>query len=138
MNKKRILFICTGNSARSQMAEGMVNSLFQDKFEAKSAGLKPTKVNSYAIEVMKEIGIDISHHRSKAISEFYGKKFDIVVTVCDNAKKFCPTFPGVEKVIHKSFFDPVDATGSEEDILKIFRDVRNQIKNWIENNLINM
>ena len=114
MEKKRILFICTHNSARSQMAEGMINSLYNDKFEAYSAGTEVAFVKPMAIEVMKEIGIDISNHRSKHIREFYGIEFDLVVTVCDNAQKICPVFPGAKKMIHKSFPDPSGVSGTEE------------------------
>ena len=135
--KKKILILCTGNSARSQMAEGLLNKLYGNKFEAYSAGTEPSKVNPYAITVMKEIDIDISHHRSKHMKEFYGQDFDIVVTVCDNAKKVCPIFPGAKKMIHHAFTDPATAKGSEEEILTIFRTVRDQISQWIKDDLVN-
>ena len=138
MVKKKILFICTGNSARSQIAEGLVNSLFLNNFEASSGGINPSKVNPYAVEVMKEIGIDISHHRSKNIRDFYGKDFDLVVTVCDNAKKVCPVFPGVKNMIHSSFNDPAEATGTKEQITAVFRNVRDQIKEWLIDYLENL
>ena len=127
MAKLKILFICTHNSARSQKGEGIINSLYSDKFEAFSAGTEISKVRPQANQVMKEIGIDISNHYSKHLKSFYGIKFDLVVTVCDNAKKTCPWFPGAKETIHKSFPDPSLATGSEEDKLKVFRDVRDQI-----------
>lgn len=136
MEKKKILFICTGNSARSQMAEGLVNFFYNDKFEAFSGGIKPSKVNPYAIEVMREIGIDISNQRSKHFSEFYGIEIDIAMTVCDNAKKVCPVFPGAKNNIHNTFTDPAEASGSEEEILIIFRNVRDQIHSWIKENII--
>ncbi len=136
MEKKRILFICTHNSARSQMAEGMINSLYNDKFEAYSAGTEVAFVKPMAIEVMKEIGIDISNHRSKHIREFYGIEFDLVVTVCDNAQKICPVFPGAKKMIHKSFPDPSGVSGTEEYKKEIFRKVRDQIISWIKEYLI--
>ena len=131
MKKKKILIICTGNSARSQMTEGLVNSLHGNKFEAYSGGTNPSKVSPYAIKVMEEIGIKISHQRSKSFSEFYGTEFDLVVTVCDNAKKVCPTFPGTKNLIHKSFLDPAETFGSDDEILEIFRTVRDQIKRWL-------
>ncbi|TFG13163.1 MAG: arsenate reductase ArsC [Promethearchaeota archaeon] len=131
-----LLFICTGNSARSQMAEGLINYFYNDKFEAFSGGTKPSKVNPYAIKVMKEIGIDISSHRSKSFTEFYGKEIDIAVTVCDNAKKVCPIFPGAKLNLHNTFIDPADAKGTDKEILNVFRTVRDQIKDWIEKNLI--
>jgi len=136
MKKKKILFICTGNSARSQMAEGLVNSLYNDKFEAYSGGIHPSKVNPYAIKVMREIGINISNQRSKHFSEFYGIDIDIAITVCDNAKKVCPVFPGAKKNIHNTFPDPAEAKGTEEQILNIFREVRDQIHEWIKKNMI--
>ena len=119
------------------MAEGFVNYFYNDKFEAFSGGTKPSKVNPYAIKVMNEIGIDISHHRSKNFAEFYGKEIDIAVTVCDNAKKVCPIFPGAKMNLHNTFIDPAEAKGTEEEILNVFRTVRDQIKDWIEKNLIN-
>ena len=130
MSKKTVLFICTHNSCRSQIAEAFLNSLYALKYKAYSAGVKPSNVNPYAIEVMKEIGIDLSKHTSKSIEEFKGAYFDYVVTVCDNAKENCPFFPG-KKVIHKSFKDPSTAKGSIEDILKVFRKVRDEIKDFI-------
>jgi len=114
------------------MAEGLINFLFSDEFEAFSAGTEVSIVNPQAIKVMQEIGIDISNHRSKHIREFYGVDFDIVVTVCDNAKKVCPVFPGAKNMIHKSFLDPSAALGSEDEKLKIFREVRNEILEWIK------
>ncbi len=131
--KKSVLFICTHNSARSQMAEGILRYFFGDKYEVASAGTVATKVNPYAIEVMKEIGIDISSHRSKSIEEFRGRIFDIVVTVCDHAKETCPFFPG-RKVFHKGFEDPAQAKGSREEILEKFRQVRDEILAWIKEN----
>ena len=133
--KKSILFICTHNSARSQIAEGLVNVLYSDKFEAQSAGIIATKVNPFAIKAMKEIGIDIKHHRSKSIQEFKGKIFDIVVTVCDNAKETCPFFPG-KVVIHKGFEDPSVSKGSNRKKLETFKRVRDEIKIWLENEIL--
>ena len=113
------------------MAEGLLKSLYGNCFEVYSAGTKPTRVNHYAVKVMKEIGIDISNQRSKSIDEFKGIEFDYVITVCDSAKEECPFFPG-KIVIHKSFPDPSNYEGSEEEKLQFFRKVRDMIKNWIE------
>lgn len=137
MEKIKILIICTGNSARSQIFEGLINTLFNDRFEAKSAGTQPSIVNPYAIKVMEEIDIDISHQRSKSIKEFYGNKFDLVITVCDNAKKVCPVFHGAGKMIHQAFSDPAAVKGNDKQILKAFRSVRDQICNWIKEVLTN-
>ena len=129
--KKKILFICTHNSARSQMAEGLLNSLYGDYFEAYSAGTAPGEVNPYAVKVMGEIGIDISKHYSKKVDGFAGTTFDYVVAVCSGADKSCPFFPGGE-YIHKSFEDPSNFKGAEDEILEKFRIVRDEIKDWIK------
>jgi arsenate reductase len=131
MNKEKVLFICTSNSARSQIAEGLLRSFFGDKYEVYSAGINPTTINPYAIEVMKEIGIDISSQRSKNIEEFRNQKFDYVVTVCDNSNEVCPFFPG-KNIIHKGFYDPSEVKGNIAEKLNTFRNVRDQIKEWIE------
>ena len=136
MKKKKILFLCTHNSARSQMAEGLINFLFSDKFDAYSAGTEVSIVRLQAIKVMQELEIDISNHKSKHLREFYGIKFDLVITLCENAKKVCPFFPGAKRMIHKSFRDPSAAKGTEEAQLKIFREVRDEIMEWIKNDLI--
>ena len=128
---KTALFICTHNSARSQMAEAFLNKLCGDRYEAKSAGITPTQMNPYVAKAMAEIGIDLSTHRSKSILEFRGKTFDYVVTVCDAAREACPFFPG-EKEIHKSFPDPSALKGTEEKILRKVRVVRYEIKEWVE------
>ena len=128
---KTVLFICTHNSARSQMAEGFLNTLYGDKYEAYSAGIEPAKINPYAIRVMAEIGIDISKKRSKSIEKFRGKNFDYVVTVCDHAKEACPFFPG-EKILHRGFEDPSEFKGARDEILAKVRRVRDEIKDWIE------
>jgi len=130
MDKKKVLFLCTYNSCRSQIAEGLLNTIYGSKYEAYSAGIEPSEVNSYAFEVMKEIGIDLSKHYSKSIKDFHGEEFDIVVTVWNNAKEVCPFFPG-KRVLHKNFEDPADFDGSVEEILNKFRKVRDEIKNWI-------
>jgi len=129
--KKRILFICTHNSARSQMAEGFINNLYGDRYEAFSAGTEKTGVNPYAVEAMKMAGIDISNQRSKSIEEFRGELFDYVVTLCDRARSSCPFFPG-KKVLHRSFDDPAGARGNHDDVLQEFLKVRDEIKAWID------
>ncbi|MBS1797935.1 MAG: arsenate reductase ArsC [Acidobacteria bacterium] len=128
LNKKRVLILCTGNSARSQMAEGLLRALGGGRFEVESAGVVKSFVRPPAIEAMREIGIDISGHRSKAVDEFAGREFDYVITVCDNAKENCPVFPGKTKRIHWSFDDPAEATGGDAEILAVFRRVRDEIK----------
>jgi arsenate reductase len=114
------------------MAEGLLQALRGDWYEAYSAGVEPSGVNPHAIQVMEELGIDISMHHSKSIQEFKGMSFDYVVTVCDQAKESCPFFPGGGKHIHKNFHDPSKFTGTEDEILTGFREVRGQIKDWIE------
>lgn len=126
---KRVLFLCTGNSARSQMAEGVLRQVAGDLFEVASAGLSPSFVRPEAIKVMHEIGIDISGHRSKSVDEFSGEEFDYVITVCDNANEQCPVFPGNTKRIHWSFDDPASAKGDESARLAVFRKVRDEILN---------
>jgi arsenate reductase (thioredoxin) len=132
--KKRVLFICTHNSARSQMAEGLMNALLGDQYASFSAGTEPSQVNPYAIKSMSEIDIDISSNHSKNILEFKGMEFDYVITVCDNAKERCPVFPGGGKHIHKGFTDPSGAKGSDGQKLIAFRIVRDEIRDWIQNN----
>ena len=130
--KKRVLILCTGNSARSQMAEGHLRKIGGNKFEVESAGVAPSSVRPEAIEAMREIGIDISKHRSKSVNEFVGQQFDYIITVCDNAKESCPVFPGQAVRIHQSFEDPPPETvGDYESRLKIFRRVRDEISGWL-------
>src|SRR5438270_2791777 len=125
--KKRVLFLCTGNSCRSQMAEGFLRAYGGAEYEAHSAGTKPSTVNPMAIQVMREAGIDISGHRSKNVSEYVGQHFPLVVTVCDNAKEHCPIFPGPCIREHWPFDDPAEATGTPGQRLAVFRTVRDQI-----------
>lgn len=125
--KKRILFLCTGNSCRSQMAEGFLRHMAKDKFEVFSAGVKPSRVNPLAVRVMAEKGVDISKHKSKSVMEFTGRKFDYVVTVCDSARQACPVFPGCYKKLHWNLQDPAEAKGSQEERLKVFRKTRDKI-----------
>ena len=127
----KVLFLCTENACRSQMAEGLVNHYLAGEAKAFSAGVAPGKVNPNAIRVMAELGIDISQHRSKPVSEFEGQEFDLVITVCDRAREQCPFFPGTGRKIHVSFPDPGQATGSEKEILAVFRRVRDGMKEKI-------
>lgn len=128
---KKVLFICTHNSARSQIAETFLNTLCGDRYISKSAGIKPRKLNPYVVRTMAELGIDLSTHRSKSIMEFQGQTFDWVVTVCDSAREICPFLPGKNEM-HKSFADPSTFTGSEEAILQKVRKVRDEIRYWVE------
>ncbi|MEW6508263.1 MAG: arsenate reductase ArsC [Bacteroidota bacterium] len=130
MSKNRILILCTGNSCRSQMAEGFLKS-FDNNLEVFSAGTKPSShVHPKAIQVMKEIGIDMGRNYPKHLDQFINQSFDYVITVCDNAKESCPVFVGkVGKQLHIGFEDPAEATGSEEEIFTVFRKVRDEIKN---------
>lgn len=127
-DKKRVLILCTGNSARSQMAEGLLRHDGGSKFDVFSAGVEASFVRPQAVKVMSEIGIDISNHRSKSVEEFLGQEFDYVITVCDNANERCPIFPGKTERIHWSFDDPAAAVGEEEVILETFRRVRDEIR----------
>lgn len=127
MNKQRVLILCTGNSARSQMAEGLLRDIAGDRFDVESAGTIASFVRPQAIAAMHEIGIDISGHRSKSLDEFRDRKFDHVITVCDNAAENCPVFPGRAERIHWSFDDPADASGTDEEKLAVFRRVRDEI-----------
>ena len=130
--KTSILFICVNNSARSQMAEGLVNALHGDRFEASSAGASPTRVHPAAIQAMAEIGIDISGHRSKSLDEFEGRRFDYVVMVCDDRQADCPFFPGGKEQVHRAFDDPAACVGTGDEVLACFRKSRDEIRAWIE------
>ena len=131
MNKQRVLILCTGNSARSQMAEGLLRHDAGERFEVESAGTKPGHVRPEAIAAMEEIGIDITSHRSKHVDEFKDDSFDYVLTVCDNAQETCPIYPGQTYRIHHSFEDPAAVQGSEEERLAAFRRVRDQIREYL-------
>jgi arsenate reductase len=142
LGEEKVLFLCFHNSARSQMAEGLLRALYGNRYEVYSAGVEASKVDPRAVRVMSEIGIDISVQRSKAMNEYKGILFDLAVTVCDKAKEMCPicgvslkapaTAPAAKETIHKNFKDPATAEGSEEDQLNAFRQARDEIKNWIE------
>ncbi|WP_369804821.1 arsenate reductase ArsC [Flavobacterium sp. 9] len=130
MMKKKILVLCTGNSCRSQIAEAYLRHFFDDKAEVYSAGVETHGVNPRAITTMKEDGIDISNHTSNHVDEYENIDFDIVITVCDNAKERCPFLPTKAKKLHQNFPDPAKATGTEEEILNEFRRVRQMIKEY--------
>lgn len=127
--KKRLLFLCTGNSARSQMAEGLLRTMAGDRYEVFSAGTRPVGLNPNAVKAMSEIGIDISGHRSKSVDEFTGQEFDSIITVCDHARESCPIFPGSAQRIHHSFKDP--AAAPQESQLAEFREVRDEMERWL-------
>lgn len=128
MKKQKVLILCTGNSARSQMAEGLLRNIAGDRFDVESAGTRPSHVRPEAIDAMREIGIDISSHRSKSVDQFTSEKFDYIVTVCDNAKESCPIFPGDATRIHWSFDDPAAVIGTSTERIEAFRRVRDQIE----------
>jgi arsenate reductase len=134
--KKRVLFICTHNSARSQMAEGLLRALGGDQFEAFSAGTEATQVRPLAMKAMAELGIDISNQQSKTLERYLSEPFDEVITVCDTAAEACPLFPGAATMHHWSFPDPSQATGSEAEQLAVYRHVRDAIRARIEQELI--
>ena len=135
-SKPKVLFLCTGNSARSQMAEGYLRYTARDRFEPLSAGIEPKGLNPLAIEVMQEIGIDISHQTSKDVVSFLGQYIPYIVTVCDNARERCPIFPRTFKFLHWSFGDPAAAQGSHEEKLAVFRRVRDEIAHRIDEELV--
>ena len=134
--RKRVLVLCTGNSARSQMAEGLLRELGGGRFEVHSAGTRPVGVRPEAVEAMREVGIDISGQRSKSVEEFAGRHFDAVITVCDNARESCPVFPGRVERVHWGFEDPAAAVGDWDARLSVFRRVRDEIdarlREWAE------
>ena len=132
---KNILILCTGNSCRSQMAHGFLENMFNN-YSVYSAGTKPEPVNKYAVRVMSELGIDISNNSSNHIDEYLEHNIDLVVTVCDNAKEICPVFPKKTKFIHHSFNDPASAKGEDEKVLEIYREVRDQLEDYIKSDLL--
>jgi len=134
--KRRVLFICTHNSARSQMAEGLLRHMGNDRFEVFSAGTEATFVRPMAIQAMAELDIDISHQQSKTLDRYLGEPFDDVITVCDTAAEACPVFPGAVRRRHWSFEDPSKATGSESEQLQVYRQVRDEIRSRIEHELL--
>lgn len=132
MERSRVLFVCTHNSARSQMAEGLLRHLAGDRFEVFSAGTEVTRVRPEAIQVMSEIGIDISGQESKSVERFVGEPFSWVITVCDQAREACPYFPGADDTAHWGFDDPSEAEGREEERLAVFRRVRDEIRDRVQ------
>ena len=134
--RQRVLFLCTHNSARSQMAEGLLRHLAGDRFEVASAGTEATSVRPEAVEAMAELGVDISGQSSKTLERYLEEPFDHVVTVCDDANEACPVFPGAKSRLHWSFRDPSRAEGSEEERLQVFRTVRDEIQGRIREELI--
>lgn len=130
--RTKVLFICTANAARSQMAEGYLRAMYGDRYEAYSAGTRQSKLSARAVDVMREIGIDLSHHRSKTLDTLKNEWFDLAVTLCDNATAACPVVPNAKKTIHKGFFDPHLTPGSDAEILNGYRTVRNEITAWID------
>jgi arsenate reductase len=138
MTKARVLFLCTHNSARSQMAEGLLRDLAGDRFEAMSAGTEATRVRPLAIRAMEEVGVDISHQESKTLDRYLQDPFDYVITVCDDANEACPFFPGAAERLHWTFEDPSKAEGSEEERLEVFRRVRDGIRDRVKAELVNV
>lgn len=136
MTRQRVLILCTGNSARSQMAEGLLRSIGEGRLDVESAGTNPSFVRPEAVAAMAELGIDISGQRSKPAAEFEDQAFDLVLTVCDNAREICPAYPGAKRLIHHSFEDPAEAVGTEEERLVAFRRVRNQIQSYFDAELM--
>jgi len=135
-DKTRVLILCTGNSARSQMAEGLLRHDAGERFEVVSAGMKASFVRPEAIAVMRELGIDISRHRSKNVDEFQEQPFDYVITVCDNARETCPVFFGGAQKLHHDFEDPAATPGSEEERLAVFRRVRDQLRLYLQTSVM--
>lgn len=127
MRKQQVLFLCTANSARSQMAEGLLRQFGSERFDVYSAGMQPKGVHPLALRVMDELGIDLRSHSSKSVDKFMGRHFDYIVTVCDSARETCPLFPSAGRLLHWSFEDPAAIQGSEEDRLHVFRKVRDQL-----------
>ena len=132
MAKERVLFMCIHNAARSQMAEGLFRHLYGDDFDVYSAGSNPQKVDPLAIKCMEEVGIDISGHRSKSLKEFEGQEFDYVITVCGNPYNACPFFAGGKKYFKQPFEDPSVFNGTEEEKLELFKKIRDELKEWLE------
>ena len=135
-DRVRVLFLCTHNSARSQMAEGLLRTLAGDRFDAHSAGTEATHIRPLAVRAMRDIGVDISGQESKTLDRYLKETFDHVITVCDDANEACPFFPGAQSRLHWSFEDPSKAEGTEEERLAVFRSVRDRIRQRIEDDLV--
>lgn len=136
MAKERVLFLCIHNSARSQMAEGLLRDIAEERFEVYSAGTEKTQVRPLAIEAMAEVGVDISPQESKTLERFVNEPFDFVITVCDSANEACPFFPNAKERLHWSIPDPSRAEGTEEEKLTVYREVRDEIRDRIESELL--
>ncbi|HEV2379152.1 MAG TPA: arsenate reductase ArsC [Terriglobia bacterium] len=136
LSKPKVLFLCTGNSARSQMAEGYLQQMGSDRYEAASAGIEPKGLNPLAVEVMAEIGIDISHQKSKDVGLFLGQYIPYIITVCDHAREKCPIFPRTYKFLHWSLDDPAQAEGTHDERLAVFRRVRDELVRRIDEELL--
>jgi arsenate reductase len=132
MPKRTVIFVCTQNAGRSQMAEGYLRARYGDRYEAFSAGTHPSRISRKAIAAMKEIGVNISGHRSKSLDEFAGQELDIAVTLCDRAGAVYPIVPFAKETIHRSFPDPGGFTGTEEEVMARIREVRDEITRWID------
>jgi len=132
MTRERVLFLCTHNSARSQMAEGLLRAASGERYETFSAGTEATRVRPEAVRVMDELGIDLRPHESKTVDRFVGERFDWVITVCDRAREACPNFPGGTRTLHWGFDDPAEASGSEDERIEVFRRVRDEIRDRLE------
>ena len=130
--KKSVLFICTHNAARSQMAEALLNKLYEDRYMAFSAGTDPTQIDPLVVLVMREIGIDVSNNRSKSLNIFQDSTLDYAITLCDQAKESCPYFPAGRSQLHRGFPDPSAFEGKPEDVINEYRRIRDEIKDWIE------
>jgi arsenate reductase len=130
--KEKVLFLCNHNSSRSQMAEGLLKSLYGEFYDVNSAGNEPNTLNPYAVQVMAEVGVDISKYRSKSLKEFEGIEFDYIVTVCGRSGEVCPVFLGGKQYLHEPFEDPASVKGNDDDIIIIFRRIRDELKVWIE------
>lgn len=130
--RRTVLFVCTHNSARSQLAEAILRKKYGDYYRVFSAGTTPTTLNIYIKSILAEMGNDWSKYKSKSVNEFLDQKIDLVVTVCDSAKEKCPFFPGAKQYLHKNFEDPSTFTGTNEEILKSVRWIRDEISDWIE------
>jgi len=130
--KKRVLFICTHNSCRSQMAEALLRAYYGDRYEVYSAGIEKKRVNPRAIRVLGDMGIDMSRHTAKTLQELPIRTFDVAVTVCNEAHEECPIYPGAKKILHKNFEDPSEITGTENEVLSAFRNTRDEIHKWIK------